>query len=145
MQLMPGTARVEARHLISRYLPKKRRRSLAKSARTRNNLFEAETNLAIGVHHVYRLLGRYKNPIFVLTSYNANPSATKRWMRTIPTDDFLTFIEKIPYGETRSYVKLVLRNYFYYQRWYDGPSLIMQHMEPLAKNIQLKSKKARKK
>ncbi|MFY7928846.1 MAG: hypothetical protein ACOVS5_08230, partial [Oligoflexus sp.] len=63
----------------------------------------------------------YKNPVFVLTSYNANPRATERWISNIDSDDMLVFIERIPYRETRSYVKLVMRNYFYYKRWYEGP------------------------
>ncbi len=54
----------------------------------------------------------------VLTSYNANPRATAKWMRTLATEDDLIFIERIPYKETKQYVKLVLRNFFYYKYWY---------------------------
>ena len=36
----------------------------------------------------------------------------------ISSRDILSFIERIPYQETKSYVKLVMRNYFYYKRWY---------------------------
>ena len=145
MQLMPGTARVEARRLGRSYLPKRDRRRLLRSARSRKNLFDAETNLALGVHHVHRLLEKYGNPIFVLTSYNANPRATERWKQNLPSDDLLAFIERIPYRETKTYVKLVLRNYFYYKRWYTGPTNKMRHLDLIAENLLPKqsSKKVR--
>ena len=63
----------------------------------------------------------YKSPVYALTAYNASPAATQKWQRTLATDDWLTFIERIPYKETRAYVKLILRNYFYYKRWYNTP------------------------
>lgn len=122
MQLMPRTARAEAQRLMRSYLSETQRTQLRRHAQRDAGLFDAETNLALGVHHVHRLLQKYKNPVFILTSYNANPGATKRWAENIPTDDFLVFIERIPYQETRQYVKLVLRNYFYYKRWYQKPS-----------------------
>jgi hypothetical protein len=122
MQLMPRTAQAESQRLLRSYLSQEQRNSLRRLAQRDTNLFDAQTNLALGVHHVYRLLEKYKNPVFILTSYNANPGATKRWAENIPTDDFLVFIERIPYQETRQYVKLVLRNYFYYKRWYQKPS-----------------------
>jgi soluble lytic murein transglycosylase-like protein len=122
MQLMPRTAKGEAQRLLRSYLTETQRTQLRQIAQRDSGLFDAETNLALGVHHVHRLLQKYKNPVFILTSYNANPGATKRWAENIPTDDFLVFIERIPYQETRQYVKLVLRNYFYYKRWYQKPS-----------------------
>ena len=134
MQLMPGTARLEARRLGRNYLPKAKRRQIARSTRKRNSLFNADTNIALGVHHVHWLLKKYKHPVLVLTSYNASPSATKRWQENLATNDFLAFVERIPYAETKMYVKLVLRNYFYYKRWYRGPAAKMPHLDYLAKS-----------
>ncbi len=131
MQMMPATARVEAHRLQRSYVPSSRRRQIERVAQNRDALFDPETNVALGVHHVHRLLQRYQNPIFVLTSYNANPKATERWLKSIPTDDFLVFVERIPYMETRLYVKLVLRNYFYYKRWYKSPSDKVPHLDAL--------------
>jgi soluble lytic murein transglycosylase-like protein len=134
MQLMPSTARGEAKRLATGYIDHP---SLTRIKRqiggADSSLFDADTNIALGVHHVYRLLKKYNNPIFLLTSYNANPRATERWIQNLPTEDFLSFIERIPYTETRQYVKLVLRNYFYYKRWYSGPSQKMEHLEQLAR------------
>ena len=42
-----------------------------------------------------------------------------RWEREIVTDDIEEFVERIPYVETRGYVKLVLRNHQIYKRLYD--------------------------
>ena len=148
MQLMPQTARVEARYLRRDYLPKKRRLAILKSVRKRKKLYDAETNLALGVHHVHRLMKKYKSPILVLTAYNASPRATENWMNKISLRDTLAFIEQIPYRETRAYVKLVLRNYFYYKRWYGKPSDAMPHMEfltplVLAQNNDKRNQKSR--
>lgn len=144
MQLMPATARVEARRLSRNYLPYRTRRKLRRSVRRRSSLFDAETNLALGVHHVHRLMKQFQNPILVLTSYNANPNATKRWIANIPTEDYLIFIERIPYRETQTYVKLVLRNYFYYKRWYKGPAKHIPHLEDIASNVIVLAKKEQK-
>jgi soluble lytic murein transglycosylase-like protein len=41
-----------------------------------------------------------------------------RWEREMP-DDIEEFVERIPYIETRGYVKLVLRNHRIYKRLYE--------------------------
>lgn len=141
MQLMPKTAALEAKRLSQDYLSAEKRRELQAVAGSSTSLFNADTNVALGIHHVHRLLNKYKNPVLVLTSYNANPTATERWMNKLPTDDFLVFIERIPYNETRVYAKLVLRNYFYYKRWYQGSKKSMPHLDSVAKNVLVAAKK----
>ncbi len=118
MQLMPATAQLEVKRLKSNYITSAQRSELIAKTRDQKRLLDAETNVTIGIHHVQSLLAQFKNPIFVLTSYNASPRATQRWMKNFAGADNLEFIERIPYSETNSYVKLVLRNYFYYKRWY---------------------------
>lgn len=135
MQLMPQTARMEAKSLRTDYLAPDHRKSIARQAKDERSLEEAEFNISLGVHHVHRLLERYKSPVFVLTAYNASPKATERWLRTIGTDDILSFIEQIPYRETKAYVKLVMRNYFYYKRWYGDTKERLTHLEPLVNKI----------
>jgi hypothetical protein len=56
-------------------------------------------------------------------------------MNSIPTKDVLSFIERIPYKETRAYVKLVLRNYFYYKRWYGQPADAYKHLDIVAHKL----------
>ena len=50
-----------------------------------------------------------------LAAYNAGPSAARQWVRHLPLDDADTFVERIPYKETRIYVKKVLKNYTVYK------------------------------
>lgn len=136
MQLMPATAYYESKKIRGTFPRINKSRSGIKK-----ELFNAKTNLVLGVHHVYRLLKEYKNPILVLTSYNASPSATRKWVNNISLLDNLSFIEQIPYKETRNYVKLVLRNYFYYKKWYNYKNTNdSKFLETLIDNI-LKQKK----
>ncbi|WP_176736928.1 transglycosylase SLT domain-containing protein [Oligoflexus tunisiensis] len=132
MQLMPGTAKMEARAVRGDYVGEAEK--LARVNRVLNDeslLSEPEVNITLGVQHVHRLFQKYRSPVFVLTSYNANPRATERWLESIDSSDMIVFIERIPYRETRSYVKLVMRNYFYYKRWYEGVDVAMPLMDVL--------------
>lgn len=52
----------------------------------------------------------------VIAAYNAGPQPVGAWnARMRDSDDPLLYIESIPYWETRSYVTIVLRNYWMYQ------------------------------
>ena len=65
------------------------------------------------------MLHKYdKQPVLAMSAYNASPRAASRWLKNLPKNDWLVFSEFIPYKETNLYVKLVLRNYFYYKKWY---------------------------
>ncbi len=139
MQLMPATAKMEAKKLRRDYVTGQTRQSI-NAGLAAQKIYDPETNLALGVHHVHRLMSTYKSPIFVLTAYNASPRATERWRKNIPTDDVLAFMERIPYRETRAYVKLVLRNYFYYKRWYNSPNEKLAHLELLTTKMEEKKK-----
>ena len=136
MQLMPSTASLEITKLPAHYVDANQRAEILKLNHNGQILFDPEVNVPLGVHHLSRLLQLYKSPVFALTAYNASPAATLKWKKTISSEDLMTFIERIPYKETRAYVKLILRNYFYYKRWY-GPSQEIKeiHLETLAKDL----------
>lgn len=55
-----------------------------------------------------------------LAAYNAGPERAREWTAELPHDDADLFIERIPFSETRTYVKLVLRNYTIYKALADG-------------------------
>ncbi len=129
MQLMPATASTEAKRLEANYVSADEKKLMKQRVANPMNLLVADTNLTLGIHHVKTLLSKYPGPVYVLSAYNASPSAAAKWMKSIPTKDVLAFIEKIPYKETRAYVKLVLRNYFYYKRWYGTPSENLPHLD----------------
>lgn len=119
LQLMPSTARLEMRRVKDPKIKKKIHSNLNTTRRIkRADLMKPLVNIGIGIHHISSLFKEFNDSVFVMTSYNAGPTATERWIESIPTADMLTFIEWIPYKETRLYVKLVLRNYFYYKVFY---------------------------
>ncbi len=136
MQLMPSTARMEADRLSQEYVDATERDEIRGALQQTESLRDPELNVTLGVHHLWRLMKMYKSPVFALTAYNASPAATQKWQRTIASDDWLTFIERIPYKETRAYVKLIMRNYFYYKRWYNSPDGKGQiHIEALVDEL----------
>jgi len=52
----------------------------------------------------------------VIAAYNAGPNSVANWnARGRNLSDPLLFIESIPFGETRAYVTIVMRNYWMYQ------------------------------
>jgi soluble lytic murein transglycosylase len=107
MQLIPSTA---TRIAKQSGLP----------APAHEKLFDPEINLTLGAQYLKSLLDRYSNNWHkALAAYNAGESAVDRWQQEIETDDMEEFVERIPYAETRQYVKLVLRNHRVYKRLYD--------------------------
>jgi soluble lytic murein transglycosylase len=83
-------------------------------------LFDPDVNLTLGTQYLKDLLARYSNNRQkAIAAYNAGESAVDRWEREIPTDDIEEFVERIPYVETRGYVKLVLRNQQIYKGLYE--------------------------
>lgn len=84
-------------------------------------LHEPEVNIRMGVYYFAELLKKSQGELApAIASYNAGSRAVKQWLKKIPYDNVEVFIERIPYPETRGYVKKVLRNYGMYHRLYDG-------------------------
>ena len=131
MQLMPLTAAREMHKLGANYLTGDERSKFPRGSALANSLNDVDINITLGVHHVYSLMHQFENPVFMLSAYNANPAALARWSRNIPTSNLLTFVERIPYKETKAYVKLVMRNYFYYKRWYRGANEPLPYIDAL--------------
>jgi soluble lytic murein transglycosylase len=50
-----------------------------------------------------------------LAAYNAGPHVARKWINRFPLEDTDTFVERIPYRETRLYVKKILKNYTIYK------------------------------
>jgi soluble lytic murein transglycosylase len=55
----------------------------------------------------------------VLAAYNAGGSRVSRWSSRAGVDDPEVFAERIPFVETRDYVRLVQRNQAIYKVLYD--------------------------
>ena len=83
----------------------------------REDLFDQETNIRIGVRYVEQLLEQFSgNLVQTIAAYNAGPIAVGSWMAQHRTSSQDEFVELIPYQETRQYVKRVLRSYREYVR-----------------------------
>jgi soluble lytic murein transglycosylase len=80
-----------------------------------DDLYNPDINVPIGANHLRDLRGRHRDQfILYVTSYNASEKAIAGWLKTRFREDALEFIEDIPYDETRSYVRLVMRNFVFY-------------------------------
>lgn len=103
MQLMPGTA-----HLVAR----KHQLPLNGPA----SILEPNTNIQLGTRYLKMMLDAHENhPILATAAYNAGPGRIKKWLpnANMPAD---SWIEMIPYKETREYVKNVLTYTIIYQQ-----------------------------
>jgi tetratricopeptide (TPR) repeat protein len=84
-----------------------------------SHLSTPQNALRIGAVYLKRLMLRSDhNLVYALASYNAGPGNCDKWRRRfgeIPPDEF---IEKIPFGETKNYVKRILAHYATYHSLY---------------------------
>jgi soluble lytic murein transglycosylase len=81
-------------------------------------LLDADANLQIGTSHLAAFLKQYDGLARALAAYNAGGSRVARWSRKKGTDDPEVFIERIPFAETRDYVRIVQRNAEVYRALY---------------------------
>lgn len=104
MQLMPSTAEEIARikHLGS------------------YDLFNAESNIKLGNYYYAYIKGMLSgHDISAVASYNGGIGSVTRWKQSLMYDDTDSFVEQIPYEETKTYVKKVFRSYWNYIRIYN--------------------------
>lgn len=106
MQVMPPTGEQLARAIGPRGF-------------TRASLEAAEVNLHLGGRFLRDMLDRYGPELpLVLSAYNAGPTRARRWREYPEVVDPLRFTERIPFTETRGYVKNVTRNLALYRALY---------------------------
>ncbi len=69
----------------------------------------------------------------IMAAYNAGLSPVTRWNTEINDQgDPLLWMESIPYWETRSYVAIVMRNYWMYERQANSDSPSRKALAPTA-------------
>jgi soluble lytic murein transglycosylase len=104
MQVMPATANAVAQQ---HHLP----------GISREDLFDQEINIRIGVRYVEQLLTQFSgNVVQTIAAYNAGPVVVANWAAKYRGRSEDEFVELIQYQETRQYVKRVLRSYKEYLR-----------------------------
>lgn len=98
-------------------------RALAKSRRIPNlsadRLYEPALNIQLGTAHLAALFRGNREVVQALAAYNAGESRLSRWMKKAGSNDPELFTERIPYVETRDYVRSVVRNRAFYKILYD--------------------------
>ncbi len=73
-------------------------------------LFEPNVSLELGTSHLRAALSEYSSLPRALAAYNAGGSRVNRWARRTGASDPEIFTERIPFTETRDYVRIVMRN-----------------------------------
>ena len=117
MQLLPSTARKTAQMVGLPYEESK--------------LFHPSYNMQLGSYYLGDLVDRFDgNYILAIAGYNAGPGRSVQWVDRFGRpgkrlDQTITFMELIPFGETRNYVQRVLENLQVYRH-------LFNQNEPLA-------------
>jgi len=106
MQLMPDVGRGLARG-----------RGLANLDAER--LYEPALNIQLGTAHLADLFRGRRETAQALAAYNAGESRVARWLKKTGSGDPELFTERIPFVETRDYVRSVVRNRAFYKTLYD--------------------------
>ena len=109
MQIMPQTGRKLARRF-------------GLDAFHRRQLFDPGLSIQLGTRYLGEQVRAFSDAAggglrfqLGLAAYNAGPHVARRWLERFPLDDVDLFVERIPYRETRLYVKKVLKSYTIYK------------------------------
>ena len=124
MQLLPGTARHMARAMRI-----KRPRYY--------DILQVNTNIKLGVRYLRQMQDRYQgNSVLATAAYNAGYSNVKKWLPEVGTIPADIWIEKVPFHETRNYLKRILTyTAIYEQRLGQDPVPLLERMTPIGLSI----------
>jgi soluble lytic murein transglycosylase len=126
MQLMPATARQVAKNMLKKPAPR------------RHELFEPDTNIALGSAYLKQMKGELgDSSVLATAAYNAGPHRVTRWLpdRTLPAD---IWIELVPFKETRGYLRRVLAyTVIYEKRMGREPTRLEQRLHPVPPKIRM--------
>ncbi len=90
---------------------------------TRDALFEPETNLEIGARYLAAMHKQLSgSPYLALAAYNGGARNVRRWAEEHGNPPIDEYVERIPYRETRGYVKRVMGTWQTMRYYFDdGP------------------------
>jgi len=84
-----------------------------------DDLFDPRINIRLGAHYLKELSERFDGRLSAaIASYNAGPEAVSEWLEERGGLDDDEWVESIPFEQTRSYVKRVLRSLQAYRLLY---------------------------
>ena len=103
MQVLPSVAKQVAKRQGIAY-------------RRKYDLYDPKTNILIGSAHLKDLFSKHGGYFILNTAiYNAGRTPVLNWIKKFPMHDPIEFIQDIPYKETRTYVRLIIRNFIIYK------------------------------
>ena len=85
------------------------------------NLYDPETNINVGVKYISELIQKFDGNIYLaIAAYNGGMGNVQKWFGADYSnyDTLQKVVDKIEFGETRKYVKNVVRYYDYYTKLY---------------------------
>jgi soluble lytic murein transglycosylase len=103
MQMMPRTAKLITQNYHIPY-------------RLDEELFTPYKNIEIGTQylaHLSKLFGQH--PLLIAAAYNAGPQAVYKWINLFPAPNVVTWIDTLPWKETRNYLKNIIAFQIIYQ------------------------------
>lgn len=119
MQIMPYTAKLVAKRA---HIP----------FRDSKELFSTQKNIHIGTAYLKQLFTQFGNhPVLVVAAYNAGPRQVNYWLKNHPPKEIDIWIDTLPWGETRNYLKNVIAFYAVYQYRLRKPADINAFLQPL--------------
>lgn len=84
-------------------------------------LFDPAYNIRVGGWYIGKLYQQYHGVLpRAVGAFNAGPGAMNRWVQGFGGEDLDVFVERIPFDETRNYVRRVVQNLARYRYLY-GP------------------------
>lgn len=81
-------------------------------------LWQPDVNLELGTVHLAEMTARFPETVRVLAAYNAGSTRVARWDGRAGVRDPELYAERIPFKETRDYVRVVQRNRGIYRALY---------------------------
>lgn len=87
---------------------------------TKDNILDPDININLGTQYIASLLTKYNSIEVALAAYNAGSGNVDKWISngTIKADG--SDIENIPYKETNTYVRKIMRDYKIYNDLDEG-------------------------
>jgi soluble lytic murein transglycosylase len=81
---------------------------------TEENILEPDININLGTIYIAELLEKYECKELALAAYNAGSGNVDKWIKNGVIKSDGSDIEKIPYKETNTYVRKIMRDYKIY-------------------------------
>lgn len=132
LQVMPFTG-AKVMTLLSGQSPVGLKLTYEEQEKVSQKLFLPEVNIKTGGRYLKRLEKQFLGHLpFIVASYNGGPHRVKLWSMKFGSIEQDEFTERVPFSETKKYIKKVLRNLFVYQSLYSDEKIDMSFLvEPI--------------